>query len=110
MSYKRFVELFLQYKQEEKCDSNRKQEQGVKKGVNIGIYIDMDSITLKIGSQSQTGRAGSLETPPLKPGPGNWPAREKIVCRKRQFEERERPRFAGKAVGQWLVVSREKIV
>ena len=47
----------------------------------------MDSITLKIGSQSQTGRAGSLETPPLKPGPGNWPAREKIVCRKRQFEE-----------------------
>ena len=40
----------------------------------------MDSITLKIGSQSQTGRAGSLETPPLKPGPGNWPAREGIVC------------------------------
>ena len=76
----------------------------------MGIYIDMDSITLKIGSQSQTGRAGSLETPPLKPGPGNWPAREKIVCRKRQFEEREGPRFAGKAVGQWLVVSREKIV
>ena len=63
------------------------------------VYIDMDSITLKIGSQSQTGRAGSLETPPLKPGPGNWPAREKIVCRKRQFEEREGPRFAGKAVG-----------
>ena len=70
----------------------------------------MDSITLKIGSQSQTGRAGSLETPPLKPGPGNWPVRDKIVCRKRQFEEREGPRFAGKAVGQWLVVSREKIV
>ena len=63
----------------------------------------MDSITLKIGSQSQTGRAGSLETPPLKPGPGNWPAREKIVCRKRQFEEGEGPRFAGKAVGQWRI-------
>ncbi len=40
------------------------------------------------------GKSGELETPPLKPGHGNWPARgEEIVCRKRQFAERDSLKF-----------------
>ena len=73
MSYRRFVKLFLQYKQEEKCDSNRKQEQGVKKGVNIGIYIVLTLTPSKLAASPRREERGVWRLPRSSLVPGTGP-------------------------------------